>query len=265
MSGAGSSGALGQHFLAEPRLARELVAQAGVGRTDLVVEIEAGDGRLTRALADRAGQVVAVERDARLLARARRRLEDAPHVSFVHGDALAMALPGVPFRVLANLPFAITGAVLRLLLDDPGSALRQADLVVSEGVARKRTGAARTRSSAHWGAWFTFRVTRRLPSRCFRPPPRVDAAVLRITRRAAPLVPVSEHESYAALLRAAYLRADRPLRDALHPALTPAARRHLRRAVPRLVSVAPVDLAAHDWAAVHAVLQGRPAPADPQR
>jgi len=258
--GGRSSGALGQHFLVGEWLARQLVAQAAVARGDLVVEIGAGDGRLTRALAERAGAVVAIECDARLLARARRRLADAPHVTFVQGDALAVPLPDVPFRVLANLPFAITSAVLRRLLDDPGSALRQADLVVAEGAARKRTAGPRSRTSAYWGAWYEFRVTRRLPSRCFRPPPRVDAAVLRISRRAVPLVPVAQHEPYAALLRAAYTRGDRPLRDALGPVLAPASRRRLARAVPRLAGMAPVDLAPHEWAAVHAAIHAAARP-----
>lgn len=254
MSGGRPSGALGQHFLVGEWLARELVAQAAVTRGDLVVEFGAGDGRLTRALAERAGEVVAVERDARLLARAHKRLAGAPNVTFVLGDALALPLPQVPFRVLANLPFAITSAVLRRLLDDPRTPLRQADLVVAEGAARKRVRGARSRSSAYWGAWYEFRVTRRLPSRCFRPPPRADAAVLRIGRRPAPLVPVAQHEPYAALLAAAYTRADRPLREALGPALAPAGRRHLGRTLPRLVRLAPVDLGPHEWAAVHAAV-----------
>lgn len=117
----------------------------------------------------------------------------------------------------------------------------------------------RSRSSALWGAWFTFRVTRRLPSRNFRPPPSVDAAVLCIARRAAPLVPPEQHASYPALLDAAYTRADRPLRDALPPA----DRRRLTRALPGLAATAPVDLAVPEWAAVHAVLQRGPPAADP--
>ena len=261
MPGGRSSGGSGQHFLAGEWLARELVAQAGVGRSDLVVEIGAGDGRLTRALAQRAGEVVAVETDARLLARARRRLAGTANVTFVHGDALALPLPEVPFRVLANLPFGITSAVLRMLLDDPRTPLHQADLVVAEGAARKRTGGPRSRSSAYWGAWYEFRITRRLPARCFRPPPRVDAAVLRISRRAAALVPVAQHESYAALLRAAYIRAQSPLTEALGPALAPARLRRLARTLPRLAGVTPVDLAPRDWAAVHAAISAGPSTA----
>ena len=126
--------------------------------------------------------------------------------------------------------------------------------MVAEGAARKRISGARSRTSAYWGAWYEFRVTRRLPSRCFRPPPRVDAAVLRISRRAVPLVPVAQHERYAALLQTAYTHADRPLREALGPTLAPADRRRLARALPGLARAVPVDLAPHEWAAVHAAM-----------
>jgi 23S rRNA (adenine-N6)-dimethyltransferase len=112
---------LGQHFLAGGWLAAELVEQAGVGQGDLVVEIGAGTGVLTEALAQRAGRVVAVECDPRLADRARARLAGHGNVRVVTADALAMPAPRRPFRVVANLPFGSTTAMLRRLLGDRGA------------------------------------------------------------------------------------------------------------------------------------------------
>ena len=91
---------LGQHFLAGGRLAAELVEQAGVGAGDLVVEIGAGTGVLTEALARRAGRVVAVEYDPRLAERARARLAGFGNVRLVTADALALPPPRVGAAVL---------------------------------------------------------------------------------------------------------------------------------------------------------------------
>ena len=102
---------LGQHFLAGGWLAAELVEQAGVGAGDLVVEIGAGTGVLTEALARRAGRGVAVEFDPRLAERARARLAGFGNVRVVTADALALPPPRRPFRVVANLPFGSTTAV----------------------------------------------------------------------------------------------------------------------------------------------------------
>jgi 16S rRNA A1518/A1519 N6-dimethyltransferase RsmA/KsgA/DIM1 with predicted DNA glycosylase/AP lyase activity len=102
---------LGQHFLAGGRLAAELVEQAGVGPGDLAVEIGAGTGVLTEALARRAGRVVAVERDPRLADRARTRLAGFGNVRVVTAHALVLPPPRRPFRVVANLPFGSTAAM----------------------------------------------------------------------------------------------------------------------------------------------------------
>ena len=93
---------LGQHFLAGAWLAAELAEQAGVGAGDLVVEIGAGTGVLTEALARRAGRVVAIEYDPRLAERAQARLAGYGNVRVVTADALALPMPRRPFRVVAN-------------------------------------------------------------------------------------------------------------------------------------------------------------------
>jgi hypothetical protein len=80
-------------------------------------------------------------------------------------------------RVVANLPFGSTAAILRWLLGDPRSRLERADLIVQEQAAR-RYAAVRpgTPERIIWGAWYQLSIGRRLGPGCFRPPPRVGAA-----------------------------------------------------------------------------------------
>lgn len=143
---------LGQHFLAGGWLAAELVEQAGVGSGDLVVEIGAGTGVLTEALARRAGRVVAVECDPRLAERARGRLARFGNVRVVTADALTLPVPRRPFRVVANLPFGSTAAILRRLLGDPRTRLERADLIVQEEAGRRyAAGRPATPETVAWG------------------------------------------------------------------------------------------------------------------
>jgi 23S rRNA (adenine-N6)-dimethyltransferase len=191
----------GQHFLRSSKLAAELVRAARVQPGDLVLDLGAGTGVLTAALARRTSRVVAVELDQRLAAGLRDRF---PEIEVRAADALRVTLPGTPFKVVANLPFDGATAILRRLLD-PRVPLESADVIVQWGLAAKRASVwPTTQLGAYWGAWFELKVARRLPSSVFAPPPAVDAAVLRIERRPKPLIPASDRRAYEAFLAKGY-------------------------------------------------------------
>jgi 23S rRNA (adenine-N6)-dimethyltransferase len=211
--------ALGQHFLPR-KLAADLVGRAQVERDDLVVEVGAGSGALTAALAARARAVVAIELDPRLATRLRSRFAADPSIRVVEGDARSVPLPREPFRVFGNVPFAITTDLLRHLLDDPLGGLARGDLIVQWEAARKRIAdPPRNVRSLGWGPWWTFAIERRLPSSSFRPPPRVDAALLTIRRRAPVLLPAADVAAYRRLVRELFLRPNRPVVQTLRSIL----------------------------------------------
>jgi 23S rRNA (adenine-N6)-dimethyltransferase len=116
---------LGQNFLKDKRVARRIVAESGVGKDDLVVELGAGGGMLTRQLARVARQVIAVECDPYWAMHLRERFSNDENVRVVQGDALTVTLPKEPFAVVANIPFNITTPILHRLLDDPTSRCSQ--------------------------------------------------------------------------------------------------------------------------------------------
>jgi 23S rRNA (adenine-N6)-dimethyltransferase len=255
---------LGQHFLAGGWLAAELVEQAGVGAADLVVEIGAGTGVLTEALARRAGRVVAVECDPRLAERARGRLARFGNVRVVTADALTLPMPRRTFRVVANLPFGSTAAILRRLLGDPRARLERADLIVQEEAAlRYAAGRPATPETIAWGAWYELRAGRRLGPSSFRPPPRVGAAVLVAQRRDPPLVPVADRRRFAALVQTGFRHPGLPVRRTLVPPLSYRQLRRLAREMRFSLDACPADLDSIQWARVYAVARGdlRPATA----
>jgi 23S rRNA (adenine-N6)-dimethyltransferase len=195
---------LGQNFL-RPERADQLVESAAFIAGDLVVEIGAGRGALTYALARRGVRVVALEKDPHwadsLRHQVSRRGIDAD-VRVVGCDALDYRWPRQPFRVIGSLPFGATTAILRHLLDDPDSWLVRADLIVQWEVARKRAVMPpSTLLSTTWAPWWSFEVVRRVPAAAFRPVPSVDAAMLRVTRRDPPLLPPRLAGPYASFVR----------------------------------------------------------------
>src|SRR4029077_13600839 len=95
--------------------------------------------------------------------------------------------------VAPTLPFSPGTAILRRLLGDPEVPLTRLDAIVEWGLSAKRTAVwPSTLLGCTWGAWHKLRLVRRVPRACFAPPPSVDAALLRATRRAEPLVPPAE-------------------------------------------------------------------------
>jgi 23S rRNA (adenine-N6)-dimethyltransferase len=188
---------LGQNFL-DPATADRIVDQAGLRPGELVIEIGAGGGALTLALARRPVRVIAIEPDPVWAARLREQLAGRRDVHVIARDFLAITLPREPFRVLGSLPFARTTDILRRLLDDPATHLWRADVIVQWEVALKRAASPPTTLlSTAWAPWWEMHLTDRIPAQKFRPVPRVDAGLLVIARRDPPLLPPAMARAYA--------------------------------------------------------------------
>jgi 23S rRNA (adenine-N6)-dimethyltransferase len=169
----------------------------------LLVEIGGGTGVLTRALVESGAELVVIERDPALAELLRARFGRDAKV--VCGDAVSFSWPRTPFSVVANLPFARSGAILAGLLRDPRVPLERADVIVQWEFAVKQSAVwPATQRATYWRAWYDLAVTQRLSRTCFAPVPSVDAAVLAIERRAEPRVPVDRHREYWTFLERAY-------------------------------------------------------------
>ena len=157
---------------------------------------------LTSALLRAGARVRAIEPDPQLAARLR---HACPTVLVVEATVLSTPWPDVPFRVVANLPFAHATDICRALFSDPLVPLRSAHVIVEWDAAVKRARVwPSTMLGVLWGAWFELSVPRRVASAAFAPPPRVSAAVLAATRRPHPLVPACDAGAYGSFLSRAY-------------------------------------------------------------
>jgi 16S rRNA (adenine1518-N6/adenine1519-N6)-dimethyltransferase len=196
--GLSPSRALGQNFVADPNTVRRIARLAGVGPGDRVVEIGPGLGSLTLALAETGADVTAVELDRHLLPALREVVE--PHgVRIVHGDALRLDWdevvgppdPDRPWALVANLPYNVaTPLVLDLLAGVPAIArmLIMVQREVGERLAARPGDKAYGIPSVKVAYRADAEVVGRVPPTVFVPPPRVESALVRITRLESPRV-----------------------------------------------------------------------------
>jgi 16S rRNA (adenine1518-N6/adenine1519-N6)-dimethyltransferase len=190
------SRALGQNFVADPNTVRRIARLAGVGPGDQVLEIGAGLGSLSLALAGTGAQVTAVEVDRYLLPALRHTVE-AAGVTVVEGDAMTLdwdpllgAAPGA-WTLVANLPYNIATPLVADLLDQVpaiGRLLVMVQREVGERLAAAAGSDAYGAVSVKVAYWATAQVVGRVPASVFIPRPSVESALVRIQRREQPAV-----------------------------------------------------------------------------
>ena len=185
---------LGQNFLIDPAMRDAIADSAGATREDLVLEVGAGVGTLTIALARRAGRVLAVELDRDLLPALREVTRESANVEIVEGDVLRLDLTGD--IVAGNIPYNLTGALIRKLLDRPSRPSRLS-LVVQKEVAERwtaSTGASLATVAVH--VFAEAKIVFTIPASCFEPPPKVDSALVVLEVRPKPAVEVDDFDAF---------------------------------------------------------------------
>ena len=245
MSGVPAKKSLGQNFLADRSYLAPILDAAEVGSSDAVLEIGPGKGVLTEALAERAGCLVAVELDDRLIEPLRQQFAGRPHVHIVHGDILEQA-PGrlvadacgkgreigdwrleishsptsnlqspISYKVVANLPYYITSAVLRHLLEaaqPPTSAV----VMVQWEVAQRICAAPGDMSLLAVSVQFYAepRIVQCVPAAAFSPRPKVDSAILHLRVRPQPAVAMDPARFFA-VVRAGFSQKRKQIHNSL--------------------------------------------------
>lgn len=212
-----------QNFLVSERAVRAIVEACAMGPESRVVELGPGCGTLTHALAERCAHLFAIERDRDMLEILAAET-DRSKVELVPGDAKQIQLAelggGAPLIVAGNLPYAITGSILRNLTGQ-SQLVERAVLMVQREVRDRLIAAPDT---ADYGALtvFTAQVFQidtvlHLPRTAFHPPPKVTSSVVRLTPLAKPRAERSEH--FTTVVRASFQARRKTLRNALAQAI----------------------------------------------
>jgi 16S rRNA (adenine1518-N6/adenine1519-N6)-dimethyltransferase len=176
---------LGQHFLASTRILDRIVAAACSDDSQQVIEIGPGQGALTERLLSHAPRVVAIEMDSELASHLRERWPDESRLFLVEGNALNYDWTQWGAGVLAgNLPYYVATAIISKYLAKPG-ALKHGVFLIQKEVAERITAKPGTRDFGYLSVECQYLAKVEylfsVPPGAFRPPPKVDSAVIRLT------------------------------------------------------------------------------------
>jgi len=215
---------LGQNFLQDESALEKIAAAAEIKADDCVLEIGPGLGSLTRHLAASARTVTAVELDPDLLPPLRAVLEPYPNVRVVHGDILKLSIAELMnqpnYVVAANIPYNITSAIIRHLLEsDPKP--RRIVLTIQKEVAERICAQPGDLSLLGLSVqvYGQPRIVAKIPAGAFHPAPRVDSAILRIDIFDEPLIPRELLDTFFQLIKAGFGQKRKTLRNSLSSGL----------------------------------------------
>ncbi len=216
---------LGQNFLTDPVALQRIVAAADLTPGDVVVEVGAGAGTLTRPLAEQAGRVLALELDGQLVELLREQFSGSPNVEILKTDVLRFSsaeLTHREYKVVGNLPYYITSAVLRHFLETkPRPSLIV--VTVQREVAERMVAQPGKMSILAVSVQFYGqpRIVARIPAGAFYPVPKVDSTVVRIDVGERPAVDLQgvEEASFFRVVRAGFSQKRKMLRNSLSAGL----------------------------------------------
>ncbi len=212
---------LGQHYLFDPSILRRLIEAADLAPDDRVVEIGPGMGRLTLMLASEVREVVAIELDEYLCERLVKEVATAGNVKVYCGDALKYPYHDLPsFKVVANIPYYITTPIIFRLLSHRDRMV-SATLTVQKEVAErivagpggKDYGVLSLMVQYHADAGIAFFI----PKEAFRPPPKVDSAVVHLRILPEPRVSVPDERLFFRVIKTAFSQRRKTLSNSLKP------------------------------------------------
>ena len=211
---------LGQNFLQDNHALQEIVGAADLGLSEVVLEIGPGLGSLTRYLALSARSVTAIELDRKLFPALENVLAPYKNVRLVQGDILKlkpaelMETPG--YIVVANIPYYITSAVIRHLLEAEPRPSRVVLTVQKEVAERICAGAGKMSLLALSVQVYGKPILgTTIPAEAFYPPPTVDSAVLCIEIYSQPIIPADRLDKFFKFIKAGFSQKRKTLRNAL--------------------------------------------------
>ncbi len=269
------SRSMGQNFLIDGAALMKIINAAGLTADDTVIEVGPGLGVLTWELVQRARAVIAVELDRRLAERLRAEFRAFPNLAIIQGDVLRLPPESIlaerdldaasgarPYKVVANLPYAITSAALRHFLSDSLRPTLMVVLVQREVADRICARPGDLSVLAHAVQIYAEpEIVARIPASCFVPTPEVESTILRLRIRSQPAVAPDQPEALLRLIKAGFLHPRKQLGNALPGGMAAMGMKTDKQQVLEALAAAGIDptrraetVTLDEWGAVYRAL-----------
>lgn len=220
----------GQHFFKNKKLLHEMVERVNISSADTVLDLGAGKGALTTILMQKAGKVLAVEYDNKLVAILKQKTAGSLNTKVIHRDIMQFRLPKGKFVVVSNIPYAITTPIMKKLLTNPASGLQRGIIVMEKGAAKRFTsGTIKDAYVLAWRMWFDIAYVKDISRNFFSPRPQVDSAMVQITRKKDSLIPYKYCRIFLGLAERAFKTPQAPIDYVMRELFTPPQIRYLKK------------------------------------
>jgi 23S rRNA (adenine-N6)-dimethyltransferase len=246
---------LSQNFLRDSHVVADLLDRFDLGNDSTVYEIGPGEGMITRQLAQRFREVVAIEKDARLAHLLQRAFRDCPNVTIVADDFLRHPLPASPYKIFANIPFNITSAIVTKLtaVEHP---VDEAYLTMQREAAHMYVGTpGESLRSILLKPWFELEIVHRFRRSDFVPSPRVDVVMLRLRKRGPPLVNTADCQFFRDFVVYLFTHWQPHLTTPLNDLFTRRQRQFMERELGLDLDMKPTLISLEEWLALFDQLQ----------
>jgi|SRR3989344_5812003 len=197
---------LGQNFLIDGRILEKIIVAAGLSAQDTVLEIGPGIGMLTRALAEKAKKVIAIEKDLGMLDILKETVGNYNNIEIIQGDVLKLPIINFQlsnYKLIANIPYYITSPIIRKFLEEENRPTQMV-LMIQKEVAKRICAKPPDMSLLALSVQFyaTPKIISHVSKNCFWPAPKVDSAIISITPH--PEKPPVDPQIFFTLIKAGF-------------------------------------------------------------
>lgn len=211
---------LGQHFLVNPRILDKIVEAAEITKDDVVLEVGPGTGNLTKKLSEKAGKVIAIEKDRRLIGELKSLFKENKNVEIIEGDVLKINFEDLKitedYKIVGNIPYYITGKLFKIIFEKwlyPPNFFKEkvrrarpklVVLTIQKEVAQRITAKPpKMNLLAVSVQFFTEpKIIGYISKQNFRPRPKVDSAIIKLTPKEK--LPTGDIEKFFKVIRAGF-------------------------------------------------------------
>jgi len=220
---------LGQHFLSDTSQLKKIADAASLTKDDIVLEVGTGVGTLTKYLAQKAGFVISVEIDKKMIPAAKEYLRDFDNIKIINADIMKCNIPKLLAdhpgykhkKVVANVPYYLTTPLITLLIGSKAK-FESIVLTIQNEVAERIISEPGRKQYGSFTVFVNYytkpEIKARIPNTAFTPPPEVGSAVLRLDVLNKPPVKVKDEKLFFRVVRGAFNQRRKMLKNALEAA-----------------------------------------------